>query len=199
MVLSAPPEGFTIPDFSAPLDVDAYLSRLPAGATFKGTVAAATLNTLRTANVAPPTTKVYTEFRDYPMHELLELNIASARALCPDLPVREGLRRIGRALFPTFAQTLIGRVMYGVFGGNVSAIFRLANKSFEITQNTGKVRTEVLGKDTVLLAFTNTYTFLSSYHYGVLEGALERCGVRGEVWFREASPSEGEFFVAWSP
>ena len=199
MVPSQPPEGFSIPDFAAPLDVAAHLAMVPATATVKGTIAQSTVDALVAAGKPKPA-KSYAPFRDYPTKELIELNIESVRVLFPDAPLREGLRQLGRNLFPTFTQTLIGKVMYGVFGGNIASILKLANKSYEMTQNTGKVKTQVLAERVVQLNFASSYTFLSSFHYGVLEGTLEACKAGGAVYFKPgASPNDGDFYVAWEP
>lgn len=190
------PEGFVVPAFED-IDLAAHLARLPANATVKGTIADSVLASFRDANLPLPTKTKYMPFRDYPMHEILEMQASAARQIFPNLTLGESLHRLGKTVFPTFSQTLIGRVMYGVFGNNVASIFKLANKSFELTQNVGKVTTTVLGPDTVRLSFTNTYTFLSSFHFGILEGTLEALRVSGHVWFRERGPHDGDFHIMW--
>ena len=195
-LLSAPP-GFGIPDFNAPLDIAALLAAVPSTATFKGTIAQSTIETLKRAGKPAP--KSYVVFRDYPMKELMELNVDAAKQLFPDQPLREGVRRLGRSVFPTFTQTLLGKVMYGVFGGNPSAVLKLANKSYDMTQNTGRVTTLATSSRSVTLRFSSTYTILSSYHYGILEGTLQALGFAGLIGFHPLSEIDGEFFVAWEP
>jgi uncharacterized protein (TIGR02265 family) len=197
-VLPEPPPGFAVPSFTAPLDLEAHLALVPAHATVKGTIAQATVDALVSAGKPAPAEK-FTPFRDYPMRSLIELNYRSAQTIYPDVPVREGLRRLGKVVFPAFTQTLLGKVMYGVFGNNVASIFKIANKSYDMTQNVGRCRTEVVGGNAVRISFVDTYTFLSSYHFGIIEGTLEACRVTGAVWLHERTASEGDFHIAWEP
>lgn len=189
--------GYLLPDLRRPLDVDAWLARVPANATCKGLVAESVLDALPPG--ASITTTKFAPFRDYPMRDILQLKVAAARALRPDAPLREGLAAVGRTLFPRFVSSLLGRVMYGVFGRNVSSILRMANKSYEQMQNTGRVVTTVLSPTSVQLHFTNCWTFLDAYHVGVLEGTLSTCKVDGTVLVKTNDDSDGILLVRWQP
>jgi uncharacterized protein (TIGR02265 family) len=188
--------GYAPPDFTRPLDVDAWMRALPSNATCKGLVAESVLD-------AVPGTKLtdvkFAPFRDYPLRDILELKLAAARVLRPGAPIREGLCVVGQALFPKFVSTLLGRVMYGVFGGNVSSILRMANKSYEQTQNTGRVETVVVSPTSVRMHFANCWTFLDSYHVGVVQGTLAACKVDGVVHVKMVSDVEGDLLVEWRP
>ena len=193
------PPGFAPPDFSAPLDLAGHLAKLGAHAAVKGTVAATVVDAVNAAGRPPITSKRFMPFRDYPMAEVLELQVAGATALYPGLPIREGLRRLGADGFASFMKTLLGRVMYGVFGNTVSSVFRVANKGFEVMQNTGTVRTIIVDDNAVKLVFASTYTFLDSHHVGIVEGALAACGRTGVVGVKLESPTDGEIYAAWGP
>jgi uncharacterized protein (TIGR02265 family) len=196
-VKEAPADAFSVPDFAAPLDVDAHLAIVPAGATTKGVVPQSAMDAVTRAGLTPPVFHTR-PFRDVSMKQVLQVKVNCARTLYPDAPLREALRRLGRELFPAFTATLLGRVMYGVFRGDVRSILRLANRSFEITQNTGRVESKVVDAKAVRLLFRNTYSFLDSYHYGVIEGTLAACKVEGSVLFRMLeAPHTGEFHVEW--
>jgi uncharacterized protein (TIGR02265 family) len=188
--------GYAPPDLTRPLDVDAWLRTLPANATCKGLVAESILDSV-------PGTKLtdvkFASFREYPLRDILELKVAAARVLRPDAPLREGIAVVGQALFPKFVSTLLGRVMYGVFGGNVSSILRMANKSYEQTQNLGRVETTVVSATSVRMHFTNCWTFLDSYHVGVVQGTLAACKVAGVVHVKMDSDIEGTLLVEWKP
>lgn len=191
--------GFSPPDFSQPLDVEAHLARIPATATVKGLVAESIVEAVAAERKPPITTVRFASFRDYPLRDIVALKVDAARAVRPDAPLREGLAVVGRRLFPKFVSTLLGRVMYGVFGGNVSSILRLANKSYEQTQTLGRVETAVVGPTSIRMHFTNTHTFLDAYHVGVLQGTLQACKVEGHVLVRMASEIEGDLLVEWQP
>lgn len=188
--------GYAPPDLTRPLDVDAWLRALPATATCKGLVAESVLDAVPGKKL---TDVKFAPFRDYPMRDILELKLAAARVLRPDAPLREGLAVVGQSLFPKFVSTLLGRVMYGVFGGKVSSILRVANKSYQQTQSAGRVETIIVSPTSVCLHFTNCWTFLDSYHVGVLQGTLAACNVEGVVDVKMMTETEGSLRAEWRP
>ena len=189
-------EGYAPPDLTRALDVSAWLQAIPATATCKGLVGESVVDAVPNQKI---TAVKFAQFRDYPLRDVASLMVDAARVLCPDAPLREGLAVVGQALFPAFVGTLLGRVMYGVFGGNVSSILRMANKSYEQTQNTGRVETAVVSPTSVRMHFSNCWTFLDSYHVGVVEGTLAACKVEGVVHVKMTSDIEGYLLVEWRP
>ena len=127
--MTAAPDGFSAPDFQSDLDTAAFLASIPNSATCKGLIGESLVDTLIAARLPAATTVQFKTFRDYPMRDIIDLKFATARALCPDMPLRHGLALVGRQLFPNFMSSLLGRMMYGVFGKNLSAVLCLANKS----------------------------------------------------------------------
>jgi uncharacterized protein (TIGR02265 family) len=196
-VFTTVPLGFRRPNLVDPLDVAEHLRLIPDSATVKGLVIDSCLDAVRDAQVALPTNERFTPFRDYSMRMFVELNVACARAISPDKPLPEALCIVGRHLFPKFTSSLLGRVMYGVFRGDVTSILRMAQKSFEQTQNMGRVKTTVIDSHTVRLHFSNTYTFIDTYHVGIMQGTLQACGVEGEVLVNMASLTEGDLLIGW--
>lgn len=193
---STPTFGYAPPDFTRPLDVDAWLRAIPSTATCKGLVGESVLDAVPGHKI---TDVKFAQFRDYPVRDVAALMIDAARVLRPDAPIREGLAVVGQALFPKFVGTLLGRVMYGVFGGNASSILRMANKSYEQTQNTGRVETVVVNPTSMRLHFSNCWTFLDSYHVGVVQGTLAACKVAGVVHVKMTTDIDGELLVEWRP
>jgi uncharacterized protein (TIGR02265 family) len=196
-VFTTVPLGFHRPNLTDPVDVEEHLRLVPDRATAKGLVAESILDAVRDAGLAPITRERFTAFRDYPMRDLLQLKVDAARAISPDKPLGEALCIVGRHLFPKFTSSLLGRVMYGVFRGDVTSILRMAQKSFEQTQNMGRVKTTVIDSHTVRLHFSNTYTFVDTYHVGVMQGTLQACGVEGEVLVNMTSMTEGDLLIGW--
>lgn len=186
--------GYAPPDLTRPLDVETWLASIPTTATCKGLVGESVLDAVPGSKI---TNVKFTQFRDYPLRDVASLMIDAARVLRPDAPLREGLALVGQALFPKFVSTLLGRVMYGVFGGKVSSILRMANKSYQQTQNTGRVETIVVSATSVRMHFTNCWTFLDSYHVGVLQGTLAACKIDGIVHVKMDSDIDGTLLVEW--
>src|SRR5688572_865957 len=86
--------GYAPPDFTRPLDVDAWLRAIPTAATCKGLVAESVLDAVPGHKI---TDVKFAQFRDYPQRDVASLMIDAARILRPDAPVREGLAVVGQA------------------------------------------------------------------------------------------------------
>src|SRR5689334_15326489 len=87
--------GFVRPDITSPLDVDRMKKLTPTSATCKGLVADSAVQAVRVAGIPAVTTTRFVAFRDYPTTEVIDVFVASARALEPTLPLRDALRRLG--------------------------------------------------------------------------------------------------------
>lgn len=190
---------FRSPDFAAPLDVDEAIRAAPAEATVKGMFLQAALDDVRAAGLTLPTTESYKPFKDYPVTEFCRVLADCARLLHPDVPLREAMRRMGRRAFPTFKETLLGRVLFGVLGNHLTAVLRSSARWLELSQSHGRLVVQDIDDGHAVLKFSNVYTFLDSYHVGLIEGTMAACQARGTVEVHLDSPWAGELLVRWVP
>ena len=82
----------------------------------------------------------YVPFRDYPITEHIRVLAACAAAAWPDVPLREGIRRLGRGAFLTFLESLAGRVVFAAAGRNFDAALGLTTRAYGLTGPVGTVR-----------------------------------------------------------
>lgn len=190
-------DGYTIPDMTAPFHVDAYLQACPADATIKGMFLNDLLAHVAQAGGGALTDKRYVAFKDYPMREYVELAPRAAARAYPDAPVREGLRRIGRSAYPTLAETMIGRVIFGVLGKDLEAIMKVAARGYAVSQSPGTAEVLDVGPGRARVRLTNLYTFVDSFQLGVFEGAILACGRTGEVRAKVESIATAEILATW--
>lgn len=188
--------GFALPDMNGSLKVDEVRQRCPADATTRGMFLADIVAALKAKNLPVPATK-YQAFGTYPQREFITVAAEAARALHPSIPEREGLRRLGQLAYPTFAGTMIGKVMFGVLGKDVGAVMRLSPRGYEASVSHGRAHLVEQGPRFVRVRLIDVYTFLDSYQVGVFEGALIACEAKGTVRVRLESPTTGEFLVEW--
>lgn len=193
-----PDPGFTVPDWSAPLDAAAQITGAPENGTIKGLFFQDIIDACAGwPGKLPLARPRYVQFMDYPMREYMELVVAAAGVLHPREPLRSGLRRLGRLAYPTLAGTLIGRAIFGVAGHDFGTILSLASRAYGVSLKPGEVtlveRTEGRG----VLQLRQLWTFPATYHVGVIEGALITVGRRGEVKVRVHSPCDVDFEVTW--
>ncbi len=118
---------FKSPDMKRPVDVVAQQQLVMPGAMVKGMQLQALLDECKRKG-RPLERRKYQSFLDYPGEELV---LAQAAALVwPDEPAREGLRRLGRVVYPTLKSSLIGRVVFGAVGADVRLLWPLVSKGY---------------------------------------------------------------------
>lgn len=191
------PPGFVRPDFSAPLDVDAYLSTVPARATVKGMFFQDIVDALRDVGKERAGVR-YHAFHDYSLRDFMVFLVDAARELHPDVPTREGLRRIGQKAYPVFADTRLGKVVFGVLGSNLAVIMKMAAKGYALSLNVGRAETLDSGNSHTRIHLKEIYCFIDSYQVGVFEGAILAAKRTPDVSMRLISNSEAELLAQWS-
>lgn len=190
------PDGFALPDWKAPFDLQAHLRTLPAGATVKGMFLSSTIDTVRDRGGGLLTGEKFTAFRDYPLGRTLELLVEGAPLVYPDRPLRDGMRRLARPAFPVFAESLVGRAVFAATGRDPRSVLGLASRAWRHATNTGKLESAPQD-DTSTLVHVSEFHLTEMVAVGIAEGVLEACGRRGVVARRMRSPTEVDFLIRW--
>ncbi len=196
---------FQTPDFRQDIDSRRYLERVPPDARCKGMFfheivkLAGTLgrSSFDSSTLARLEAR-YVAFKDYPLRTHMEITAAVARPLFPDVSTREGLRRLGRLAFPTFASSMVGRVVVGVLGADLERILQVGPKVFELSLSHGRARSTHVGERHFQYEFTDVYGYLDAYYLGVMEGPIVHFGKRPDVKLHLSSLSDGVMDIRWS-
>jgi len=138
----------------------------------------------------------YVAFKDYPLADHIQVLVACAMAGYPNVPVREGLRRLGHDAFRTFLESLAGRVLFSVAGRNFDAALGLVARSYGIAGPVGTATVIQRTHDAAVIHLENIYNLPDCYHVGVFEAALEYFREDGEVLTRVRSTSDVEIKMA---
>lgn len=198
----APFVAFRAPDWSAPLDPEAYFRKTPSRATAKGMFFTRVQRQLMSegkADRVPEARRTYREFMDYPYVELMKLEVGACRELYPDLSLAEGLRRMGQPVFGMFAGSMIGKVIFGVVGRDPKRHLELAAKGYRhaASMGTGKAASIHSGGGT--LSLRDVPNFPSTFHVGVVEGTLRDLGFDCDIEVDEWNLFDVDIRVTWSP
>lgn len=188
--------GFVRPDLSRPIDLAAQKKLVQPGGTVKGMQLSAIVEECRRRG-RPLESRRYVAFRDYPGEELLELLVRAAERVYPDVPPREGLRRLGRVAYPTLRESLVGRVVFGAVGRDIHAVWRLVSKGYELSNNSGTATLLELTETEAVLRLEGMYSFVDAWHVGIVEGAVEIYGFVPEVLVHLTTPTSADFWVRW--
>jgi uncharacterized protein (TIGR02265 family) len=186
-------------------DVEALVKRLPPGASVKGMFIEHSFGLAKQAGVpreqieqqagVPP--RRYMPFLDYPYADYIRISLPVARTLYPRVKSARGLRMLGLGLYPMFAGTVLGRVLFGAFEHDAARILPIGMKGWQLSLNFGSTETQQLGPRHVRYHFTGMPALLDTMSLGVVEGALTACGVRGTVLYAEKDPANASYDIRW--
>jgi uncharacterized protein (TIGR02265 family) len=197
-------EIYDLPRLDRPVVLEEHLKALPSGATCKGLFFHDVLDRLRKsapnhALFAPGGlgSRRYLHFFDYSYADYMRVLHGTASAIFPGASVGEGLRRLGRSSFPALANTQIGKVLYGVLGGDTRRVLELGARGYQVSLNFGRVEVIGLASRHLRYQFRNLPAFLETYQVGVVEGAMLACGVEGRVRVKLANLGNGSFDIRW--
>ena len=195
--MSTAPGPWTDPPWRSPLDVEAYLRAIPSGATMTGMFLEGTAKLARdkgyTIAAARPR---YTSFQTYPLNEHCQVLVEVARTLYPAVPLREGLRRIGRGAPYVLMRSTVGRVVLGAAEGPVS-IFEAMARSYSLHMRPSVLAVEPVGTNAVVIRLSEIYNFLDCHNVGVFEGVLQYAGVDGSVRICSYTRTSADFLCEW--
>jgi len=170
------------------IDLDRAIGRLPPGATIKGMFVnhvaeqAATLEVpARLYERAGTSSPRYLAFRDYPYSDLLRVVVRVAAVRYPDRPLAAAAREIGKGFYACFADSMAGRVMFGVLGRDARRVMPMGYRGWQVCVGFGDVRCETIGEDAVRYVFRHFPGLVETLDLGVIEGALDYCGERGDL------------------
>ncbi|MEB2314407.1 MAG: DUF2378 family protein [Sorangiineae bacterium] len=192
-------DGFAEPNIRAPLELEARIAKLPSGATVKGMFLSSIAKLVEGRGGARPGRERYLAFSSYPLREMLELLPVAAERAYPGVPVRDGMRRLGRLAYPTFTASTLGRVVMSVASNEPLAALKLAPKSYALIGNTGSARVVEVDARSAILELRGVWGFPEAYNVGVHEGALDTLGVIGEVLVRVHSLADVDLLLRWRP
>jgi len=196
---------FSKPDFSAPLDLRSHLDTVPADGEVRGMYFLALLEESKRHITAATKTpfarwheRRYVAFRSYSLRDYLEFSYETAVAVFPRVSAREALRRLGWQAYPTFANTMVGKVVFGVLGKDVERIFMAAPRAYELSIKPGHAEVHRLAPAHFRVFLSDIYNFVDSYQIGVVEGALRHLELSPEVQILSISPTEALLDVRWT-
>ncbi|HTJ82843.1 MAG TPA: DUF2378 family protein [Polyangiaceae bacterium] len=188
---------FVEPPWSAPLDPEAVLRAVPPDATMTGTFLAAVVEVAASRGVVLPSARArYTAFQRFPLREHCTLLVEASRALFPELPLRAGLRKLGRGAPHALTSSTLGRVVFGSAEGPLDVIRAMAH-SYSMHMSPSTLSVERVSETSAIVELSDIYNFLDSHNVGVFEGVLKHAGVSGTVKIRSYSRTAADMLCTW--
>ncbi len=189
-------EDFVALDWNAPLEMNARLAAVPKDVTIKGMFL---LRALRQAKQRGgfSVKKRYTAFSDYPASEVLEVFLDCARHAFPNVTEREGLRRLGISAYPTFAETVPGKVLLAMTNLSWTSVLDFAPRAYA-TVGGARVSVEWQGERCAVVKLRDLWSFPDAYHIGVFEGAMREFETGGTTRIHVRSFCDVDLLLEWT-
>ena len=195
--MDLPPSAFAPPRWAAPLDTARAIAAIPAGATIAGMFFLALVDGAQRRRVKLPFPRAkYLPFGFYPVREFASLLVEAAERFHPDLPVRQGLRRIGMAGPLAFLSSTLGKVTLGATQGVHAAVTEIA-KTYAINVRPSRCQVTQALPRSMIVSLDDVPHFLDCHHVGVFEGALAYAGVQGAVRIHSRSDTAADLWLEW--
>lgn len=186
------------PPWRAPLDVAAEIEAIPAHAVINGMFIQAVVDGAAARGVRVPTARErYLGFRKYPMREHAQILVEAARGIWPELPAREGLRKLGRGAPGALVSSMLGRVVLGSVEGPLEVLKAMA-RSYSMHAQPGSLEITELAPGRAIVHMRAVHHFLDSHHVGVFEGVLRYAKVEGgPVRIRPIARGDADLLCEW--
>ena len=191
------PSEFVEPPWDAPLDTGAVLSRISESATIAGFYTEPLVREARRIGKLPSSARErYIAFRFYPLREHVQMLIECAGLMFPALPIRQGLRKLGRAAPGALLQSTLGKVVFGSAEGARQALDAIA-RTYAINVRPSSAEVVDASPTSAIVRVRGAPFFLDSHHVGVFEGTMTFAGVRGSVKVRMLGMDDADFLCDW--
>ena len=190
-------DAFIDPAWDAPIDIAAELRRIPDSAKQKGMFLIPMVAEAKRRGLALPHARErYVPFQDYPLREHAQLLAECAEGFFPKEPMRQALRRLGRAAHKVFVESTVGKVVWAPVNDPYSALEALF-KSYAISVPGCSIQVTSRSGNSATIRFDRVYYFLDCHHIGCLESAVRAFGGTPRVKIKADTATSGEFLCEW--
>jgi len=138
----------------------------------------------------------YVAFQTYPLKEHCQILLEVARAVYPNAPTREALRKLGRGAPHVLLQSTVGRVVLGSVEGPVATIEAMA-RSYALHMRPANLTVERAGSNAAIIRMSEIHNFLDSHNVGVFEGVMKLAKVDATIRIRAYSRTSADFLCEW--
>ena len=190
---------FVDPPWSAPFDASAALRGIPETATVAGLFLEQLADAARRDGKSLPSARErYLPFRFYPLREHASLLLEASARMYGNVPIRQALRKLGRAAPKALLTSTLGKVVLASAAGPEEVISAMV-RAYPINVRPCRLSVLDVGRGRAIVRVEELSFFLDSHHIGAFEGALTYAGKRGAVKICAYSPVAADLLCTWEP
>jgi uncharacterized protein (TIGR02265 family) len=175
------------------------IKETPETNTVKGMYVNGIIQALQEHGVAYRPAERVQPFRDYPLRVYMELLLDSAVTLYPNTTVHDALFRLGQLAIPTFARSIVGKVIMSTAGKNWELSLKYVSKGYQISLKPGKATVAEMANGRALVQLRQVWNYGESYQAGVVDGVMSSCGIVGKINPHIISVCDVDLRIEWQP
>ena len=174
-----------------------WIEATPETHTVKGMYVTGLMQMLETVGVEAPKVDRVPAFKNTPLRPYMHMLLDAALTLYPPSPVREGLRRLGQLVIPTFATSMVGKVIMATAGHSWELSLKFVSRGYEASLTPGQCIVAEMRSGFALLQLRDIWNFGDSYQVGVIDGLMDWCRIQGKISPTVNSRSSVDMTIEW--
>ena len=187
---------FVAPDWSQPIDFAERLAAIPPGAMVRGMFLQLLVDSVGPTHMAKRPIKRYSAFKNYPLREYVELLSFACEHTRKKTPA-DCVRRLGWRVYPNYAKTITGTAIFAVAGHDFHRMIEVAPTAYQVSLQPAELRIRTLEPQYALVELRNLYNLPDYHQVGIWEGAMQTCGVQGEIKTEVIDYGAVNFEIHW--
>jgi len=146
---------------------------------------------------SPYPRRQYIPFKSYPVSDYCALVDEVATYSLPHLTMAEARRQIGLHIYPAFAETMVGTALFAVAGHDFQRVLTLGSRAYEVSVDPCMVEVSQPRPGQAFVRLRDIWSYVDTLHLGIWQGAMKRCGVRGQIEVHSLSRCDADFSIYW--
>jgi uncharacterized protein (TIGR02265 family) len=188
---------FVEPDWKAEIDFASRLAAVPADATVRGMFLQLLQESMSGDANGPVRARRYVSFKNYPMRDYVELLALSCSRPARGVGHAECVRRLGRMVYPKYADTITGTAIFAAAGRDFRRVLELCPAAYRVSTPTADVSIINVEAGRARVALRRMWNLPDFHQVGIFEGAMDLCGVTGSITVERHNLCDVDFEVRW--
>jgi uncharacterized protein (TIGR02265 family) len=189
---------FKEPDWEASIDFEARLASIPERAQVRGMFLQYLIRAIGADPVPHFGPRRYVAFKTYPMRDYVELLRWGAQTAFPQLPEAEAVRRLGRCIYPNYADTVTGTAIFAMAGHDFTRVVELTPTAYKVSVPPARIHVRLLEERHAIVELRDLWNLPEFHQVGIWEGAMQVCRAIGRIDVDVLGPDAVDFEIRWN-
>jgi uncharacterized protein (TIGR02265 family) len=188
---------FKEPDWKGAIDFAARISAIPEHAKARGMFFQLLIQAMGDRAPEETSGRRYLAFKNYPMREYVELMMLGCAKRPKHEAAGEYVRRLGRLVYPSYAETLTGTAIFAAAGRNFRRALELCPAAYRVVMDPGAVTVRSISEGHAVIELREIWNLPEFHQVGVFEGAMDVCAATGTIEVDVIDFGSADFEIRW--